>query len=325
LRTRQVNIFDRISLDQRAKMPRLRRIIQYIEVEVMKRNISKLILFVLLGFACVATAAVQENIQPLSFAVIGDTGDGSKAQATIAQHMLAYRQKVPFDFVLMLGDNIYGGGKPKYFKPYFEVPYKDLLAAGVKFYAALGNHDADQADFHINYKDFNMGGKRYYNFVKDIEGTKNLIEFFALDTNETDGIAKEQLDWLNKALDDSKARWKVAYMHHSLFSSGRMHPPYLKLRNQLHPLFVKHKVNLVLAGHVHVYERIKPQDGVQYITEGCSGKIMRGNLNKPSPLTAFGNDQQQSFLMVQVTPRDLTVQAIGLDGKQFDTVLLKRE
>jgi hypothetical protein len=239
--------------------------------------------------------------------------------------MLAYRQKTPFDFVLMLGDNIYGGGKPKNFRPYFEVPYKDLLAAGVKFYASLGNHDAEYADFHINYKDFNMGGKRYYNFVKGIAGAEHLIEFFALDTNETDGLAKEQFDWLNKALDDSKARWKVAYMHHSLFSSGRMHPPYLKLRNQLHPLFVKHKVNLVLAGHVHVYERIKPQDGVQYITEGCSGKIMRGNLNKPSPLTAFGNDQQQSFLIVHVTRKDLIVEAIGLDGKQFDTVLLKRE
>jgi acid phosphatase len=99
-------------------------------------------------------------------------------------------------------------------------------------------------------------------------------------------LEKEQLDWLAGALGESKARWKVAFMHHSLFSSGRMHPPYLKMRNQPHPLFVKHKVDLVLAGHTHVYERVKLQDGVQYITEGCSGKIMRNNLVKGSPLTA---------------------------------------
>jgi len=200
-----------------------------------------------------------------------------------------------------------------------------LLAAGVKFYATLGNHDEMQADYHVNYKDFNMGGKRYYNFVKGIEGSNNLVEFFVLDTNAEVSVEKAQVDWLTKALTDSKARWKVAYMHQSLFSSGRMHPPYLGMRSQLHPLFVKYKVSLVLAGHTHVYERIKPQDGVQYITEGASGKLMRNNLVKTSPLTAFGNDQQQSFLLIHVTPKDFAVEAIGLDGKQFDTVTLKHD
>jgi 3',5'-cyclic AMP phosphodiesterase CpdA len=272
---------------------------------------------------CGAALAAPHNQQPLNFVAIGDSGDGSKAQYAIANQMLAYRGKTPFDFVLMLGDNIYGGGKPKYFKAEFELPYKDLLAAGVKFYAVLGNHDVLEADYHANYKDFNMGGRRYYNFVKGVQGADHLVEFFALDTNSEAGLEKAQLDWLAKELGDSKARWKVAYMHHSIFSSGKMHPPYLTLRNQLHPLFVKHKVNLVLAGHTHVYERIKPQDGVQYITEGSSGKIMRNNLVKGSPLTTYGNDQQQSFLLLHVTPKDLTVEAIGMDGRQFDTVTLK--
>ena len=289
------------------------------------RTINKLVLLVLISLACVAATTLQNSPQSLTFAVIGDSGDGSKAQYAIAKQMLDHRQKTPFDFILMLGDNIYGGGKPKYFERFFELPYKDLLAAGVKFYAALGNHDVLEADFHVNYKDFNMGGKRYYNFVKGGGGVDNLVEFFVLDTNAEVSLEKAQLDWLTKELGDSKARWKVAYMHHSIFSSGRMHPPYLTLRNQLHPLFVKHKVNLVLAGHTHVYERIKPQEGVQYITEGSSGKIMRGNLVKGSPLTAYGNDQQQSFLLVHVTTKDLTVEAIGMDGRSFDNVKLKRE
>jgi 3',5'-cyclic AMP phosphodiesterase CpdA len=243
----------------------------------MRQTIHKLVLLGLIILIFGAAAASQENPKSLSFAAIGDSGDGSKAQYTISEQMVAHRQKTPFDFILMLGDNIYGGGKPKYFKGEFEDPYKELLGAGVKFYAALGNHDEMEADFHVNYKDFNMGGKRYYNFVKGVEGDENLIEFFALDTNAEKSVDQTQLDWLAKALGDSKARWKVAFMHHSLFSSGKMHPPYMTMRNQLHPLFVKNKVDLVLAGHVHVYERIKPQDGVQYITEGCSGKIMRNN------------------------------------------------
>lgn len=286
----------------------------------MKNKLGFVFSILLASIFLTCWVQAQEEKQPLSFAVIGDSGDGSAEQAAIAKQMFAQRAKTPFDFVLMLGDNIYGGGKPKYFKPRFEEPYKDLLAANVKFYAALGNHDAASAADHIKYDHFNMGGKRYYNFAKN----KDLIEFFALDTNNENIVPAEQLQWLETALKDSKAKWKVAYMHHSLFSSGRMHPPYLKMREQLHPLFVKYKVNLVLAGHVHVYERIKPQDGVQYITEGSSGKIMRNNLDKRSALTAYGNDQQQSFLIVHTTPETLTVEAIAMDGKTFDTVTLKR-
>ena len=263
--------------------------------------------------------------QSLNFAVIGDSGDGSKEQYAIGKRMDEARQRVPFYFVLMLGDNIYSAGNPKYFKPRFEEPYKDLLAANVKFYAALGNHDAAQAEVHGKYANFNMGGKRYYNYVKGLPSDENLIEFFVLDTNNENMIAAEQLKWLEEALSASKAKWKVAYMHHSLFSSGRMHPPYLKMREQLHPIFVKHKVNLVLAGHVHVYERIQPQDGVQYITEGCSGKLARNNLNKPSKLTAYGQDQQQSFMTAQVSEAEIKLEAIGLDGKVFDSITLKRE
>ena len=287
----------------------------------MKAKISIVLLLLACCFAA-SFAFTQDTPAPLHFAVIGDSGDGSKAQFGIAQQMLAARAKTPFEFVLMLGDNIYGNGKPKYFKREFEDPYKDLLAAGVKFYAALGNHDAASADFHVNYKDFNMGGKRYYNFVK---GNDGLVEFFVLDTNDEKSVSAAQLAWLEAALQASTAKWKVAYMHHSLFSSGRMHPPYLGMRKQLHPLFAKYKVNLVLAGHVHAYERIVPQDGVQYITEGCSGKIMRGTLDKQSKLTAAGNDQQQSFLLAHVKDNELKLEAIGLDGKPFDSVTLKRD
>ena len=118
---------------------------------------------------------------PLHFAVIGDTGTGEEPQYAIARRLVVEREKTKFDFVLMLGDNIYGGGDPKYFKPRFEDPYEELLSAGVKFYAALGNHDAPYAEEHAKYDKFNMGGKRYYTFKKEGE----LIEFFVLDTNET--------------------------------------------------------------------------------------------------------------------------------------------
>ena len=257
-----------------------------------------------------------------SFAVIGDTGTGEEPQFQIARQMVSARSRVPFDFVLMLGDNIYGGGNPKFFKPRFEDPYKELLEADVKFYASLGNHDSPYADEHSHYEKFNMGGQRYYSFIKG----DGLIEFFALDTNDNNGagLGGDQLGWLERALKESKALWKVAYFHHAIYASGKMHPPYLKLRAQLEPLFVKYGVNVVFSGHYHVYERIKPQKGVQYFVAGSGGKLMKGNLDRRSTLSAAGNDQTQIFLIAEVDQGTMTVTAIDSAGKVIDSSIVER-
>jgi predicted phosphodiesterase len=253
----------------------------------------------------------------LNFAVIGDTGTGEEPQFRVAREMVKRRAQTPFDFVLMLGDNIYGGGKPQYFKPRFEEPYKELLGAGVKFYAALGNHDAPYAAEHVKYPHFNMGG-RYYTFTKG----DDLVQFFALDSNE---MTPAQLAWLERELKDSKAKWKVAFLHHSIYSSARMHPPYATLRAQLEPLFVKHQVNIVFAGHSHAYERVRPQQGVQYITAGSGGKLMRGTLNRRSPLTVVGNDQIQIFLIVELESKTMMVNAISANGDLIDRFEFNRD
>src|SRR5579872_6408695 len=75
------------------------------------------------------------------FAVIGDSGTGHRAQYEVADEMTQYHAEFPFTFITMLGDNIYGSKTPADFELKFERPYKNLLGAGVKFYAALGNHD----------------------------------------------------------------------------------------------------------------------------------------------------------------------------------------
>src|SRR5918994_5138848 len=99
----------------------------------------------------------------IRFAVIGDSGRGDGPQNDVARQMVAWRAKFPFDFVVMLGDNIYDSHTPKDYLTKFEEPYRGLLDAGVVFYAALGNHD-DPGQTH--YAKFNMEGKRYYTFRK---------------------------------------------------------------------------------------------------------------------------------------------------------------
>lgn len=289
-------------------------------------NLKSFILaLLLLAAPIIAAARSQEppGKSIITFAVMGDTGTGDEAQMAVARQMVKQREKTPFDFVIMLGDNIYEKGEEKYIKPRFEEPYKDLLAAGVKFYASLGNHDIIKGlEFQTNYPNFNMGGRRYYNFTKGVsESEESLIEFFALDSNE---MSPEQLKWLDESLSASKARWKVTFSHHSIYSSARMHRPYVKLRAQLEPLYVKHGVNAVFAGHSHCYERVKPQKGVHYFTEGASGEIKRKTLDRKSPFFAAGEDNVNSFLIVQVSENEMKVEAISADGKLIDSYTIKR-
>ncbi|MGH9854205.1 MAG: metallophosphoesterase, partial [Blastocatellia bacterium] len=205
-------------------------------------NLKSLILIlILLLLALPLIATAQNGKSTITFAVVGDTGTGDEAQLAVARQMVKQREKIPFEFVIMLGDNIYEKGEEKYIKSHFEDPYKDLLAAGVKFYASLGNHDIVRGlEFQTNYPNFNMGGRRYYNFAKSAsDNSGNLLEFFALDSNL---MTPEQLKWLGEKLNASKARWKIAFSHHSIYSSARMHRPYVKLRAHLEPLYIKHGV-----------------------------------------------------------------------------------
>jgi hypothetical protein len=289
------------------------------------RRLKSLILALsLLALPIIAAAQDDSSAKPLiTFAVIGDTGTGDVAQLTVARQMVRQREKTPFEFVLMLGDNIYEKGEEKDIKPRFEEPYKDLLEAGVKFYASLGNHDIIRGlEFQTNYPNFNMGGRRYYNFAKGpSESNESLLEFFALDSNE---VTSEQLKWLDEGLSASKARWKIAFSHHSIYSSARMHSQYTKLRAQLEPLYVKHGVAAVFAGHSHCYERVKPQKGVHYFTEGASGEIKRKTLDRGGPFFAVGEDEKNSFLIVQASESELKVEAIGADGSLIDSYTIKR-
>ena len=97
----------------------------------------------------------------LKFAVLGDFGTGSRPQYQLGAQMAKLRARFPFELVITVGDNIYGGDRPQDMQRKFEQPYKALLDGGVKFYASLGNHD-DRAQ--ARYAPFNMDGRTYYTF-----------------------------------------------------------------------------------------------------------------------------------------------------------------
>jgi 3',5'-cyclic AMP phosphodiesterase CpdA len=278
---------------------------------------SHLFVVALLLIAFPPLAAGQDLRLPnkagsIKFAVLGDSGQPGTGQTAIANQMVKWRARFPFDFVLMTGDNLYGRESPRDYEKKFAIPYKQLIDSKVKFYAALGNHDDDG---QTQYQLFNMDGKKYYSFRP-----KMGARFFAIDSNYVDA---KQLEWLEKELAASGSDWKIAFFHHPLYSSGETHGSADAQRGLLEPLFLKHGVNLAIMGHEHFYERLKPQKGVNYFIVGSSAKLRKGDLRK-SAMTAYGNDSDYAFLLVEIDGDDLHFQAVNDKGVTLDSGSIRR-
>jgi calcineurin-like phosphoesterase family protein len=302
----------------------------------MKRHFASVILTSLLTFAGLAAEARGQNRQSdraagsrvaaappvmltlpnressVRFMVVGDTGTGSRQQRELAQVMLRYRQAFPFEFALLVGDNMYGGEKANDFKRKFEDVYRPLLDTGVKFYAALGNHDESNQRF---YDHFNMNGEEYYR-VK--EGNAS---FYALNSNYMD---RRQLKWLEGQLSKDTSEWKIAFFHHPPYSSGGAHGSDTKLREVIEPLFIRYGVNVAFAGHDHFYERIKPQKGIHYFVSGAGGKLRKGDVREGSPLTAAAFDRDMSFMLVEIAKDQMHFQVISRAGETVDSGVITK-
>jgi predicted phosphodiesterase len=258
------------------------------------------------------TALLPNRPDSVKFAAIGDNGTGDRPQFEIAQQMTNAHGTFPFDLVIMLGDNMYGGQRPGDFVKKFEQPYAALLSAGVKFQASLGNHDRPE---NVSYKPFNMNGQRYYTFAN-----RN-VRFFALDSTQLDS---KQLVWIDASLRDAREDWKICYFHHPLYSNASRHGPSVDLRVLLEPIFIKYGVNVVITGHDHVYERLNPQKGIYYFVSGSAGQLRKGNIRRSDETAAFF-DQDQSFMLVEIAGSDCHFQAISRTGKTVDSGVIHRQ
>jgi 3',5'-cyclic AMP phosphodiesterase CpdA len=268
------------------------------------------------------TTPLLSKTASLKFAVIGDSGRWSAEQRQTASQLAAQYRHEPFDFVLMLGDNNYGDGSPESFRTRFEEPFQALLDAHVRFYAARGNHDVGP---QWNYPLFNMGGHRYYTFERTSGLAPPLVgtvaQFFAVDTVNLD---EDELSWLDRQLSESKAEWKIVFQHHPLYSSGRYSFASAFLRRTLEQTFVEHQVDVVFAGHEHVYERMVPQRGIVYFVAGAAGSVRVGDL-RPSAYQAKGYDRDLSFMLIQLSGASMHFQAITRTGETIDSGTIIRK
>ena len=222
----------------------------------------------------------------------------------------------------MLGDNIYEGpATADDYRRKFEEPYRALLDSGVRFFASLGNHDDPR---QVMYEPFNMHGERYYSFAPPEDLVTRLatrVEFFALDSTNLD---RTQLEWLDSRLGASQARWKIVYMHHPLYTSGRYRNTARIHRWMLEPILVKHGVDAFFAGHEHIYQRTALENGIQHFVSGGAGSLRAGD-GAPASYIARTFDRDYHFMLIEIDDDALYFQAISRAGRTIDAGVLYRD
>lgn len=242
---------------------------------------------------------------PLRVAVIGDLGSGLPAQQEVADRMCEIRAKRPFDHVFTTGDNIYPDGSPELFEERFFEPYDCLFADGVKWHAALGNHDViiENGAGELGEPAFGIESRNYVVRLGD-------IRFVIADSNDL------KMRFLRrKTRASSSGLATVVLFHHPVFSAGDSHGPTPGLAGKVIELFSERGVDLVLHGHDHVYSKSKPVGGVRYVVTGGGG----AKLNGCRPSTAIVKcESRHHFLQLSFGSGAVTVQAIPVQGKAFD-------
>lgn len=255
----------------------------------------------------------DDNQPLLHFVAVADTGTGVKGQYAVAKAMAAYHAQTPYNLVILAGDNIYSNGvipdgDMRRIVDVFEKPYQPLLQKGVKFHAALGNHDiiTGNGEPQLRYPGFNMNGQRYYTLQRD------LVQFFALDLNPGAHLSAQRT-WLQKQLGQSKAPWKIVFSHFPIYSSG-VYGVDRDLIRELTPLFKKYGVQLYINGHDHNYERTQTINGTTYLTCGAGAGLRPVSTSK---WTAYSSSQL-SFAAVTVYRDRMEIKGINTQNQVFD-------
>ena len=258
------------------------------------------------------TAPVGEDAR-FSFVVVGDSGSAGNGQLKVAGLL----RRLKPDLILHTGDVVYPAGEERHYVRRFFAPYEDIIKE-MPIFPVLGNHDVRTGNGVAFLENFHppLGSpgstKRYYSF------DWGDVHFVALDSElyygDEGGKAEQQKAFLERDLAATGRRWKVAFLHRSPYGSSR-HGGDERVRRDLEPIFARHEVDLVFAGHDHVYERTIPIKGVTYVVSGGGGrKLYPAGKDR---LTARSRSAHHAVL-VYVDGARLSLEAIEPDGTVFD-------
>lgn len=246
------------------------------------------------------------------FATVGDYGSGSLHEARVATQILLARPSM----LLTVGDNVYPFGRwSDYATNYDPAHMYGNLARRIPIMPSIGNHDeVYKDDLQPYFAHFpHLKGRPYYSFTKDN------VDFFSLDGDEDLRPGSIQYRWLEQQLKRSKTTWRIIYLHYP-FHSDEV-GDFEEIRSALTPLLRKYRVQLVLSGHVHNYQRSNPIDGTVHIITGNGGQQVFASRRKRPKEVAF-RQAVYGYVQVSVGPTRLVVRAYDEDGRLFDATTI---
>ena len=247
----------------------------------------------------------KPTVRVLAF---GDFGDGSPRQEHLAEAMRRLHAQQPFDLAVTLGDNFYPAGMSGPTDARWQRDFARLYEPmRIRFYPTLGNHDWLLADspaaevLHSAQSPYWRMPAARYPFVA------GPIQFFALDTNL---VSRAQLDWLDRELGRSTARWKIVYGHHPIFSYGA-HGDEPAVRDNLLPL-LRGRAQIYLCGHDHDLQHLGPEGGVHFVIAGGGGAQPRRTSTGPRSQFAASKN---GFAVIEGSASSLSISLMGEDLK----------
>lgn len=246
-------------------------------------------------FSALVTTTIKTKIRNLpdfSFGAAADWACNSNTVNTV-NNIINKNPKL----VLGIGDYYYsdyyneslgGGATPAAAQCWFKIvkPIQQRLRI------AIGNHEHDsQSLLNLYMNRFNLT-KEYYSF------NYQNVHFLVMSTElPLIGIGSAQYNFVNKdlakAASDPDINWIIVYYHQTSYSTTSIVPPDRKFRDIYHPLFDKYRVDLVLQGHEHTYQRSYP---IRYNVNNSSNPIIV--TENASANNNYTNPQGRIFIVV---------------------------
>lgn len=220
---------------------------------------------------------------PYSFIYLGDIQNEVLAWGSRTVRA-AYAKAPKAGFMLFAGDLINDGHQDSQWIEWFES--LGHIRTMKSIVPVVGNHEYDTYPSHPDEEKISMYWRPQFelplNGPKGLEESvyymdyKNmrLIVLNSLAALKSPKDLQTQSDYLEKVLTDNPQKWTVVSFHHPFFTArdGR-HGNYPELREAWQPILERHKVDLVLKGHDHVYARGAHQTKTIEVPEGQVGPV----------------------------------------------------
>lgn len=240
-------------------------------------------------------------VSPFSFVVYGDTRSNFKVHRKVCQEINQYCPS----FVINSGDIVYMDSIIRNWVDFFKSI--DIFTDSF-YYSALGNHEMAAINFR-RFLDF-PGDELYYSFQY------GRILFVVLNTNQRYDWCSKQYRWLKNLLESrgSDIEFTVVITHHPPYNNGIVNMWRILMNLSLVPLFEKYRVDIVVSGHIHNYQRFS-KNGVTYLISGGGGAL----IDSLGDLDNSDDDfSEHHFVLFEYAKGKLSAKCIDIDGNVRD-------